>query len=191
MKKLKLCTKTPINDSSASIVIPSSTPKENEAVMWSLEDGQVVNENLDLSNIQMQVGETFKETNTATAELPEDDATSACSSSMSSSVSQSFTVPLPDHCYNKKKVAMEKVHSVIESTAAKLSFACDSICANLTQSERIPTASIEEDPAVALIKNGLKKVPSKNQFKCLSEIMAVLDKYSSNVPENTLTMFTS
>jgi hypothetical protein len=55
------------------------------------------------------------------------------------------------------------------------------ICVNLTQPEHIP--SIEENSALVLIKSFLKKIPSNMKVRCLSEILAVLDKYTSNVPE--------
>lgn len=73
------------------------------------------------------------------------------------------------------------MHGVIKSTAAKINSVCDTISVNLTQPERTP--SIEDDSALALIKYFLKKVPSNMKVKCLSDIMAVLDKYSSNVFE--------
>jgi len=103
--------------------------------------------------------------------------------SISTSGSQSSTVPPPDRFYTKKKAAIEQVHGIIKSTAAKINSVCDTISVNLTQSEHERILSSEEDSALVLIKSIFKKVPSKMKVKCLCDIMLVLDKYSSNVPE--------
>lgn len=107
---------------------------------------------------------------------------------MSTSGSHSSTVPPPDNFYTKKKAAIEQVHGIIKSTAAKINSLCDSITANFTriasynlQPERTP--SIEEDSALALIKSFFKEVPSNMKARCLSDIMTVLDKYFLNIPE--------
>jgi hypothetical protein len=130
-KKLKLCQDTKVNDNPVNIVIPSTitcTPKKTEAIVWidnQIEESQVIEENQIIEESQV-VEENFHLWNTqvedinTTATEPEDDVALACSSSMSTSVSQSSTIPPPDHFYIKKKAAIEKVHGIIESTAAKI-----------------------------------------------------------------------
>lgn len=83
----------------------------------------------------------LKKTNTAATKPFDDDVVSVYSSSMSTSGSQLSTVPPPDHFYTKKKAAIEQVHGIIKSTAAKINSVCDTISVNLTQR----TPSIEGD----------------------------------------------
>lgn len=98
---------------------------------------------------------------------------------MSTSGSQWSTVPPLDRFYTKKKAAMEQVHGIIKSTAEKINSVCYTISVNLTQPEPKCIPSIEEDSALVLIKSIFKKVPSQMKVKYLSDIMLVLDKYSS------------
>ncbi|XP_077282322.1 uncharacterized protein LOC143908512 [Temnothorax americanus] len=158
-------------------VVEESQVEEESQVA---EKSQEAKENFYLWNAQFE--DIFKKTNTATAKEFDDDVASiGHSSSRSASGSQPSIIPPLDNFYTKKKAAIEQVHGVIKSTAAKINSVCDTISVNLTQPEHTP--SIEEDSALVLIKCFLKKVPSNMKVKCLSEIMAVLDKYSSKVLE--------
>lgn len=157
--------KTQISDNPVQIVIPSSimrTPKNTGAVMWrdnQVEESQIVEESQVMEESQVveesQLTEenfyswnaqedTFQETNTAAAVSLDDDVISVYSN-MSTTESQSSTVPPPDKFYTKKKAAIEQVHGIIKSTATKINSVCDTIGINLTQPARAP--SIEEDPA--------------------------------------------
>lgn len=106
-----------------------------------------------------------------------------CLSHITTSGSQSSTVHLSDHFYTKeKKDKVEEVHDIILSTAAKINSLCDTISVNLAQPKHIEnnTKDDEDDSAMLVIKNFLKKVPSNKKIECMSNIMAVLSKYSSN-----------